>query len=161
MHLFGVLKKWLIRKYVIYPLAPSSSSWYFSQPPSQKSRPVVSYRISASIPPRSDLLGFQLSSILDSHIINSAMYMHTTNYCRNLPQIPYGTPNHINFHVLTYTIRSALRKHPTATKQAKMRAPLFKCKCFIITTHKIPPSILLRTRWMQFLFSYPISWGNF
>ena len=120
-----------------------------------------SYRISASLSSRSDLIGFQLSSILDSHIINSAMYMHTTNYCRNLPQIPYGTPNHINFHVLTYTIRSALRKHPTATEQAKMRAPLFKCICFIITIYKIPPSILLWTRWMQFLFSYPISWNKF
>ena len=161
MHLVGVLKKWLIRKYVNYPLAPYSSSWYFSQPPSQNSRPVVSYRIPASLSPRSDLLGFQLSSILDGHIINSAMYMHTTNYCRNLPQIPYDTPNHKNFHVLTYTIRSALRKHPTATEQAKMRAPLFKCICFIITIHKIPPSILLWTRRMQFLFSYPISWDKF
>jgi len=121
VNLVGLLKNWLIRKIVIYPLAPSSSSssWCCSQPPSQRSRPVVSYGSSASPSPRSNLLGFQLSSILVSHIINSEIYMHITNYCRNLPQVPYGTSNHVIFHMLTYPIRSNLPKYPTAFKQAK------------------------------------------
>jgi hypothetical protein len=146
----------LIRKYVICPLAASSSSRYFSQHPSQKSRPVVSYRSSASLSPMSDLLGFQLSSILESHIINSAMYVHTTNYCRNLPQVPYGTPNHTNFHVLTYPIWSVLRKYPTAFKQAKICALLFKGKCLLSRYIKYRHRILLYPRRMHFLFSHPI-----
>jgi len=109
VHLLGVLKKWLIRNNFTYPLAPSSSSWHFSQPPSQRSRPAASYRMSASLSPRSNFLGFQLCSILKSHIINSAMSVHTTNYCCKLHQVPHGTPNHRNFHMLTYPTISFLR----------------------------------------------------
>jgi hypothetical protein len=116
VHLLGELKKWLIRNNVTYPLAHSSSSYHFSQTASQRSRPAVIYRISASLSPRSNFLGFQLCSILKSHIINSTMSVHTTNYCRKLPQVPHGTPNHRNFHMLTFLTKSFLRKYQTSFK---------------------------------------------
>ena len=93
-------EKWLIRNNVTYPLAPSSSSWHFRQSLSQRSRPAISYGMSALLSSKSNVLGLQLCYILKSHVINSAMSVHTTNYCRSLPQVPHGTPNHRNFHSL-------------------------------------------------------------
>jgi len=89
--LVGVLKC-LIREYVINPLVPfhlhdTSASLFHKN--------LDLLLVKNVFVPIAEVLFFQLSSILDSHIINSAMYMHTANYFRNLPQIPYGTPNHI------------------------------------------------------------------